>query len=52
MTNPIEIDWDNLSNYLNERDGKNLTVEQWKEYFSNKISAKFHKIAGRRKRGL
>ena len=38
MTNRIEIDWDNLANYLNERDGKNLTVEQWKEYFSNKAS--------------
>jgi len=22
MTNPIKIDWDNLVNYLNERDGK------------------------------
>ena len=33
---PIEIHWDNLTNYLNERDGKNLTVEQWKEHFSTK----------------
>ena len=43
MTNPIEIDWDNLANYLNERDGKNLTIEQWKEYFSNKASEDFEK---------
>lgn len=29
----INIDWDNLAKYLNMRDGKTLTVEQWKEYF-------------------
>lgn len=32
-SSPIEIDWDNLTKYLNMRDGKTLTVEQWKEYF-------------------
>lgn len=30
---PMPIDWDNLANYLNMRDGKTLTVEEWKEYF-------------------
>jgi len=40
---PMEIDWDNLKNYLNDRDGKTLTVEEWKEYFYPKSLKKKEK---------